>query len=205
MKNTPWIIILILVAVIIFQRSCKNCNCPEITVTTDTIILPGDTVFTETELPVPLPVYIKQPGDTLYIYEQINVDTAAILKDYFALRFYKDTLKDDTSAFVQHNYTVTQNQVSKSKLIFKNRRPKTYITQTLSPVESRKMKFFGGLSVYHRYMNIGIAPTAGLLTKNDHLYTLQYDIFNKDFEFSIFWKISFSKKTIKQKVIKNVL
>lgn len=189
MKNIPWLIILVLIGIILLERSCSDCDCPEIEIVTDTVIEPGDTVITEVEVPVPEPVYVELPPDTFLIIQE--VDTALILADYFKKRFYQDTLKDDTSAFVRHDFTIFRNRITGSRLHFQNRRPKTVIKQTISPSDSRRTKFYMGLAIGRNPEQFGGGLSLALNTKRDHLYAFSYDAINKDVYFSVYWKVSF--------------
>lgn len=193
MKKIPWLIILILIAVIIFQRSCSNCDCPEFEVITEKVIVPGDSVIIEKEVPVPEPYYISSPPDTVTEYLYHEVDTGRILANYFLKRFYQDTLKDDSSAFIRHDFTIYRNRMTKSKLFFQNRRAKTVLKQELRPNAERKAKFYGGLAIGRKYNEFGAGLSLALSTKKDDLYTLTYDVINKDVYFSVFWKVRFKK------------
>lgn len=195
MKNAPWLIILILIGIIIIQRSCSDGDCNDYEITDTVIIIePGDTIVLEKEIPVPEPVYVKLPPDTILQY--LKIDTAEILSDYYKKRFYQDTLKNDTDAFIRHDFSVFRNRLTNSKLFFQNKRKKLVIKQTLSPVESRKIKFYGGLSVGRKYNEFGMGLSLALCTRNDQLYALTYDVINKDVYFTIFWKIKFENKNI---------
>ncbi len=190
MRNFPWIIILILVGIIIWQRSCVDPE-TEFIIRTDTIIEPGDSIVVETQLPAPDPDTVILIPDT--IIQLQAVDTAAILADYFLQRIYRDTLKDDSSAFIRHDLTIYQNRITDSKLHFQNRRAKTVIKQTISPGESHRAKVFAGLSVGRSPEEFGAALNLALLTKRDHLYAAQYDFLNKDIYFTMYWKIKLKR------------
>jgi hypothetical protein len=86
----------------------------------------GDSVPYAVPVPVPVVRYVALAPDTVFR----NVDTAAILADYFITRSYDDTLMNDTSAFIALGETVTQNRIAERTLTFQNRRP-TYITTTI--------------------------------------------------------------------------
>ena len=59
-------------------------------------------------------------GDTVYV--QVPVDTALILRDYFATVIYADTVKNDSSALIVINETLTKNRIASRQVWFQNRR-----------------------------------------------------------------------------------
>lgn len=109
-KFIPYSIIAVLLVAIIILQQCRRNPGPEVTtvVTHDTI--PGDSVPYEVLLPKPYPVY-KDTGSTKWKFK--DIDTCAILRDYFAEYYYQDTMKDDTSALVILNDMVTEEQAAK--------------------------------------------------------------------------------------------
>ncbi len=108
-----------------FCRSLSDSQGPRVVYDT----IPGDSVFTEVIKKEFYPV----KEDTT-IYDTIikidtflrDVDTAAILRDYYAYRIYKDTLKNDSSATIVVEDSISRNRKLKSKLIFSNNRPIAY-------------------------------------------------------------------------------
>lgn len=81
--------------------------------------IPGDTVLRVIYQDRPRPVYIDT-GSTIII--PANVDTNAILRDYFAKVYYSDTL-NDTSYRVVIRDTVTENRIAWRQVQFQNLRP----------------------------------------------------------------------------------
>jgi hypothetical protein len=69
-----------------------------------------------------IPIYdtVWTPGDTTYILNP--VDTARILRDYFARVQYLDTVKNDSSALIVLNETIFKNRIENREVIFQNRR-----------------------------------------------------------------------------------
>jgi hypothetical protein len=60
------------------------------------------------------------PGDTSYVLRP--VDTAAIMRDYFASAEYSDTVKDDSSALIVINEQISRNRIEAREVLFQNRR-----------------------------------------------------------------------------------
>jgi hypothetical protein len=99
----------------------------------------GDSIPYAVPVPVPVVRYVTLAPDTVFL----NVDTAAILRAYFAENLYADTLMNDTSAFIALSETVTQNRIFARSLLFQNRRP-TYITTTIVQPAPPKFQLYAG-------------------------------------------------------------
>ena len=94
--------------------------------------LPSDTIIHEIEVHVPVPHYIdsivyKTKWDTVppvYIWDTIraDIDTSAIIKDYFSRVNYADTVKNDSSALIVVNEVVHMNRIQQRNVLFKNNR-----------------------------------------------------------------------------------
>jgi hypothetical protein len=91
----------------------------------------GDTIPYAVPVPVPVVRYVALVPDTVFR----NVDTAAILADYFITRSYDDTLMNDTSAFIALSETVTQNRIMERTLTFQNRRATAITTTVVQPAQ----------------------------------------------------------------------
>jgi hypothetical protein len=136
---------LILVWGIFLLLFLKDCNKGTIV---DVRYIPGDsipyTVYKNKPVPysvtktdtIPLYDTIWMPGDTQFVI--MPVDTLAILKDYFAQVVYKDTVKNDSSALIVLNETVTKNRIKMREVIFQNKRP-------IAIIEERKRAFVLGV------------------------------------------------------------
>ena len=120
-------VIIILVAIVIGTILDNKFN-PNIV--SNTI---SDTVYQDTGsvkyYPNPYPVYIDT-GSTDTVKFQLPVDSAEITKAYielhkkfFATYFYKDTLKNDSSAFISVGTKITQNKPVSYDLIYFNKAP----------------------------------------------------------------------------------
>lgn len=181
-----WLIIGILVALIIFQHQCHRCT--EVQQTTDTItLLQYDSVPVITTIPKPVPYY-RDTGSIRWQY--MDVDTATILREFFTVNYYRDTLKDDTSALIVLNDVVTQNQLGKRVLFYQNRRPTAVTTIINQYGEIPRNKVFIG-PVVGRSLN---DPTFGasilLVGKKSMAYSYTYDVINKDHYLGLYYKIN---------------
>jgi hypothetical protein len=81
----------------------------------------------------------------------VEVDTGEIFQAYFEKRYYTDTLKNDTDAFIRVDELITQNRISERELTFINRRP-TVINNTVVqvPIEKEMREFSVGASLMFR-------------------------------------------------------
>lgn len=132
----------------------------------DTITVPviqteyrdGKTIYSEK------PVYINVPA---------KVDTASILKDYYAKYNYKDTLKlKDSLGYIAVFDTVTQNKILNR--VFDAHVNKFTIKETLIVKELPKNQFFiGGVMGFDKVNLVNfVGPTFLFKTKKDKVYSL---------------------------------
>jgi hypothetical protein len=81
----------------------------------------------------------------------VEVDTGKILQAYFEKRYYTDTLKNDTDAFIRVDELITQNRISERELTFINRRPTVINNTTVQvPIEKELREFSVGASLMFR-------------------------------------------------------
>jgi len=196
-RRTYWIVIAVLAAIIFFLRECSGPkeDCPEPKLFTVTEILKGDSIPYEVKVRVPVP-YKVEVHDTVFT----DVDTAAILTDYFIHRTYKDTLKDDTSALIVIEETVGRNRILDRRLWYQNRRPisiTNHITQWDTCPPPRR-KVFVGLSMSFGRDVFDVGAGLSLLNKNEHRYSIMYHpnlgILPERLEFGTSFKIRLRKK-----------
>ena len=187
MKSAPWIIILVLLIVIFFQRECnQKADCPEYPeIVSDTI---HDTVEVSVTNYIPNITY-RDTGSVVWMYR--SIDTALILSDYFTKYYYQDTLLNDTSALFIISDTITQN-----KIVYRNPqltiyphsiRQTTYIKQVSPPT----IKLLAGLGIGRSKEHFALSPSLMLITKKQTAYSLSYDLFIKDIYFTMYWKLRF--------------
>lgn len=146
--------------------------------TKQTVYKPGKTIYKET------PVFVAMPRE---------VDTVAILKDFYSKEVYKDTLKlNDGLGYVSVIDTVSQNKIigrvwnsQVNKIIVKD----TKIVKK-APVNQLYIGAVGGFDRVNIVNYVG--PTLVFKTKKDKLYSLGIGYgTNKQISLQggIFWKI----------------
>ena len=188
--KTTLTIILILVAILFLQRECsrpdKEPPLPDtIRITKqvyDTTVI--EKTITKTR-PVEVIREIEIPAD---------VDTAAILADFFAKNVYHRVLIDDTTALIEMTDTVHQNQLLQGKLKYINRTPVTiHETYIIHPPDPPRFQLYAGGFIQGNTEHFGAGAAIFALTPRSHLYGLGYDPLNKTAQIHMQWKISLRK------------
>ena len=107
-KNIQTLLIVVLVVIILFMRSCDGGNDPIEPKVITKVEVRYDTIETIKETYVPKwKIKIVTEIDTF----QTPIDTVAILRDYYAKYFYSDTLQIDTVGYAIINDTITRNTI----------------------------------------------------------------------------------------------
>lgn len=198
MKVKPeWIIILIMAAVILLQRACGGygSDCPEIS-------------LKETKTDYPDPVYVSIPRDPeqpepvirwmekeIEVQVPADVDTMAILTDYFRKFFYSDTINGlDTGRHYRFsaviNDSISQNRIFHRDFQFLDLKPVT--VNTYEVAKPRNKWFIGGqIGGNVDHINAGVSLL--LLTKKDHAYAYTYQAISNTHNLTVYWKISFRR------------
>lgn len=70
-------------------------------------------------------------------------DTAAMIRDYFAMVKYHDTLKNDTSALIVLDEIISENRIQHREVLFQNKRP-------IAIINKRTSGFVAGGGIYQR-------------------------------------------------------
>jgi len=160
----------------------------------------SDTTITKIEyIPSP-PKIIKE-----IVEIPINVDTLAILKDYYQKYYYEDVIEniDGMGSIATIKDTITQNRIVSrtSKFDIKNKT----ITEIITVKEPEKLKVFMGGGVQFGTKEFGLnGASVGILVKpkNDKVFRLDVGAFN-DFGseqitpyigVGAYWKLTFKKK-----------
>lgn len=166
---------IIIIAVIVLSLYLQRKYFPVVKTQTITVT---DTIFNDkkifVEVPKPYPVY-RDTGSTKII--ELPPDSAAIAKaylklykDFFAINYYNDTLKNDTIAFISLQEKVSQNQVQSRSFVYQNRQP-TVINTTTKIINKPKNQLYIGLQ---GGVN-NISPGIMLKTKKGYQIKLSYD------------------------------
>jgi len=118
-----------------------------------------------------------------------EIDTLAILEDYFSTYAYVDTIKKDSVEFIIYD-TITQNQIIKRGIKYTILYPTTYIT---TETFINKRELYGGLGVYGNMNGLTfVGPEFLLKDKKGHAFGLGAGINNKlepTLGFKMYWKL----------------
>lgn len=183
-RNIYRIILAACVGYILFLQTCGTRSCPEPqvkTVTVDTGYIieqfkstwqkpKPDTVIKRLYLPSPELIYLEQ--DPQFVYQQI--DTAAILQDYFARVYYRDTLQTQYGNLVVED-TISQNRIQARRWLTNFSIPTVTKTVTLS--QPPRNQLYVGFSGLMGQYNIGAEINLSLKTKRDQQYEVGAGLF----------------------------
>ena len=139
-------------------------------------------------------IYVKDP---IYVNVPADVDTAKILKDYYAKRIYLDTLKlkDDLG------YVVVNDTISKNSIIGRTWNAnvnKTLVKEQVIVKEPARNQLYLGVSAGFDNKNIVnyAGPSLIFKTKNDKIYSLGIGYSGDKtvaVQGGIYWKIKLTK------------
>ena len=143
--------------------------------------------------------------DTLVLKELVNVDSAAILRDYLAKVVYKDTLKlDGGLGFIALTDTITKNRILGRT--FDARVKERIIKEEMIVKEPARNQVYYGLNAGFNKEDYISAVGAGLIlkTKKDKIYNLNIGVNNRTTDgtnggfspyvgFGTYWKIKVKK------------
>ena len=196
MKNLLFIgLLATLVLVIVFPPAYRK-NSPELAKINqkqyDVIKYVVDTQY--------YPIYAtkKVKGDTIkmdtiiYVNVPSSVDTAAILKDYMAVKVFVDTFRVDSNSYVAVSDTIHKNSIKGRE--FKASIKYPVVTKSTYLAKKDKMNIYIGLTPSFDKVNIinSLGVGAIVKTKNDRVFSLGIGIDNSSntiFNTGIYWKL----------------
>ncbi len=191
-KLIPYFVIILLV---IYIRECnpKPLPCPDIATEIDTLVvwdtvkLAGKTIYK----PDPYAVYTTV-HDTIF---KTHTDTVKAIIDYSLIRNYRLNIHNDTLGNIDVLTTIQYNKIStwhyEGQIYNKN----TIIEKNHYVIEEKRTKIFAGAVTGYSLLNDKpvFSPSVALLTRNEHLYLIGYDVLNKTPEIGLYWKIKLKK------------
>ena len=185
-KNIQTLLIIVLVVLLFLQRSCSSDPIPDTKIVTK-IEVKYDTINTVTKTYIPK---WKTKIETIHDTFQADIDTLAILKDYYTKYYYSDTLKIDTVGYAIINDTITQNFIAARKIKTNILIPTTTIIKEIYLNEN---EFYWGLGLQGRTDQINYLGGELLFrNKKKQVYGLGIGV-NQDFKpvlsGRIYWKL----------------
>jgi hypothetical protein len=185
MKTVPWMLLAGAIVYILFEQMCGNRgNCPDQPVKSvkvdtsyiidqfrstwqkpkpDTIILPGKK---------PKPEIIYQDGPPTFVMN--DVDTAAILQDYFAKVYYSDSLQTEYGTVTVED-TITENRIQVRRWATNFKIPT--ITKTITQSVKPRNQLYAGFSGLFGQTNIGAEINLSFKNKRDQVYEIGTGLF----------------------------
>jgi hypothetical protein len=143
--------------------------------------------------------------DTLVLRELVNVDTAALLKDYLAKVIYKDTLKlDDGLGFVAVTDTIHKNRIN-GRTFTANVKERIIKEEMIVKEPARNQLYYGLNAGFNREDYVSAIGAGVILkTKKDKIYQLGLGVNNRTMDgtngsfspyvgFGTYWKIKVKK------------
>lgn len=211
-KNLQLIIIIVLVGIVFLQRACSPDPEQPITdinkVTIDKkeyeLLLHKKDTFWRTEH-----IYYKGdpiPGKIVYVDVPKDIDTPAVIRDYFAKRPYSETVQIENDSINYGTVTVTdtvhQNKLFDRRYNFNLLIPEAHDVIVVKELPKNQLYIGGGLNFDK--VNLLNSAYGGLLlkTKKDHIYGLNIGLstqFNESVTpfigGAMYWKIKWKKST----------
>ncbi|MDD4515401.1 hypothetical protein [Massilibacteroides sp.] len=182
------IAILLLIGLLFLQRECSRPE-PQQPTHSKTEVWHYDTTHYVYKIGIPYPVEKLVPVEI-----PANVDTAAILQEFFSRNVYHRVLKDDSLAMIALQDTVSRNSLGRATLIYENRRPTQIITNITTYADPVNKVFVGPAVGANLEGDFMLGASALLVTRRDNAYQLTVDPFNKGLTTAAYWKIKLRKR-----------
>ena len=202
-KNLVIAAILILLVLALFLKRCGHSG-GGTTIKIDTVYkeLKGDIVYipkVDTIYHTKVKYVPTNPDliiDTLYLPELIDVDTANILKDYFAHVVYRDTLRNQYG-YISVTDTISQNRITSRQVKTALSIPE--VTKTITLSEKKRAQIYLGANFLGSENDplLGYNVNISLKTRRDKFIEAGYNQFygGKSFySLGLKFKISFRKQ-----------
>jgi hypothetical protein len=141
-------------------------------------------VYIYDTIPITPPPIVPKPGRVEYVTVPAHVDTAAVIRAYFARHYGEDTLIDSRDFFLSLRWEVQENRPTLFQPTVINRTPTTIITH--SP--PRRMDIYAGAVMHGNTKTFGFVPSVTLRWDNA-AYSVGYDIMRKSIHGGIYWRI----------------
>jgi len=178
MKYIPYVFILILLGYIVFLQQCTPK--PNPVYITDTITYRDTTYIPQIDtLKLTDTIYLDSIIRQIIIKEKL--DTIIIFREHFILNTYKDTILNDSNGLIVVNDTLYRNKIK-----HRYNQIKLY-PQRIKP--TLLTKYYIGVGINGGRDRMGLSANVGILTKKDYIYTLKYDLINKEISFNLYLKL----------------
>ena len=141
---------------------------------------PATIISSDTTVVYMPPVNVSLPpsSNPTVIYQPIpaNIDSLAVIRDYYAIRQYQDSLENDTVKIVIKE-SVGQNKINSRDISYRFKLP---VTTTITQfVENKTRKLLVGGLVGMDSLKTSLYLGAAYQNKSDQLFIAGYNPFNK--------------------------
>jgi hypothetical protein len=189
----PIFIIAGLLVYLFFVQECSRSLKPT--------ILRADTVTVTITKEIPVNIYHSKPYPVRIVDSFVKqVDSAAIRancintwKDFNRSRVYYIPVINDSNGVLTLHGSVQFNELQEYSITGHYNAVRTTKTITNNIVPDKRNKVFLGATVASDLTSLSVFPTATLLTKREHIYSIGYNPFTKTGYAGIALKISFRR------------
>jgi hypothetical protein len=206
--KAEWLIILILLVVVAFQRACqkeKVCKvCKNCVVVHDTVLVyPKDTtpvrVTADGYKPKPRKIIPAKAHDytTFDFSPGVLPCDSSITGNYFASYIYIDTFyNNDSTIVVRINDSLSQNAIQSRAVFIQDGRPLAIVTPTLVKQEKKRIVMNVGLVLGTNLQRFSIEPTVAFQTRKDDIILGGIDVLDKPVMYKVGYlmRVSFRKR-----------
>jgi len=188
-QKATTLVITVLVAIVFLQRACPVKE--YVTEYQDKIVLDTvvEYVYETDTLTVEKSILVHDTiTEVEYRDVPADVDTMAILSDYYAVKTFGDTLVDNDDLFAYMRSEVSQNQLEHVSLDYSIKRPIEVVntTNVLNPVKNI-LYVDGELGGNTGQFNASIGLS--LINKKKQKYSFRYDLMHKTYHIGMGFKI----------------
>ena len=192
MEKSKNIIIIVLVAIIIFLRTCDSINpkCPEYTKIDTVLVEKWDTIKSSPKI-----IYLKPKNLTPVASYTINGTLPSFDSICSLKRIYKDSIADSNLTFFYEIQTI--GILDKFEPSYKLKIPYSIthtIDKTITLTPDSRVGIYAGLELGGNKSMFNMTPFITLIDKKDNYYTLNYSLTQKAVNVGFGFKINKKRK-----------
>jgi hypothetical protein len=182
MNKLQYIVITALVIIIIYLFQSKPREVEKIITKVDSIVIKSHSTDT---------VYYPRWQTKKITKIDSFLDTVYILRDYNTKYYYQDTILNDFRGFAVVMDTIYRNRIKSRQTLININERTIYQTSYIQEPKKIKIGVGGGLSGWSDKFGFHVGLAA--INKKENMFTLNYDLINKDIRFSYYCKIKLKR------------
>lgn len=159
---------------------------PEPVTKTKTVTKDYYDTITDTVIKTDLRIQYRDTGSYEVKWKYKDVDTSAILRDYFSKNFYQDTIWSDSSYLAIIKDTISRNRITYRQFEVNQFRKTRTITRTITKYPQQAIYIGAGAGKFGE--EFGLTGNVHYRS-SDMLYSLGYDVINSNVTISASWKL----------------